>query len=371
MSPMSPMTPILSEPISGAAVREESAHAKEAARIGGVLMTTGTALLVCLALFVCAFLELLPWHVAVEGTAGIATLLALFYLIVRTGLNRRFGDPSLATEHTAAAILFLAYIMYHAPSAREALTLFYLVVMLYGALRLSAARLAALSVLALAAHGAVLHFSYLRDQDYMDTDAALTEFAVLMVALPWFAAMGGYVNRLRSGLAEANHRLEEALERISDIAIRDELTGTYNRRFLMESLAREQARAGRSRGGYAVCLMDLDHFKAVNDELGHAAGDEALRQVAAAAGRGLRGIDVFGRFGGEEFLLVLPDTDLSGASTVAERIRAAVAGETGVTLTIGVAQHAKGEAAAAVLARADQALYRGKALGRNKVVVQG
>jgi PleD family two-component response regulator len=98
--------------------------------------------------------------------------------------------------------------------------------------------------------------------------------------------MGGYVNRLRSGLAEANHRLEEALERISDIAIRDELTGTYNRRFLMESLAREQARAGRSRGGYAVCLMDLDHFKAVNDELGHAAGDEALRQVAAAAGRG-------------------------------------------------------------------------------------
>ena len=365
------MSPILSDPIGDAGVASEAERGKEAMRIGAVLMTAGTTLLVCLALFVCAFLDLLPWQVAMEGTAGIATLLALFYLMVRTGLNRHFSDPSLATEQTAAAILFLAYIMYHAPSAREALTQFYLVVMLYGALRLSAARLAALSLLALAAHGAVLHFSYLRDQDYMDTDAALTEFAVLMVALPWFAAMGGYVNRLRGRLAEANLRLEEALERIGDIAIRDELTGTYNRRFLMETLAREQARAGRARGGYAVCLMDLDHFKAVNDQLGHAAGDEALRQVAAVAGRGLRSIDVFGRFGGEEFLLVLPDTALAGAGTVAERIRAAVAAETGVTLTIGVAQHAKGEAAAAVLARADQALYRGKALGRNKVVVQG
>jgi len=364
------MSKVLSDPI-GEAGLSASARAGEAVRVGGVLMAAGTALLVCFALFVCAFLDLLPWQAAIEGTAGIATLAALFYLMVRTGLNLRFGDPSLATEQTAAAILFLAYIMYHAPSARDALTLFYLVVMLYGALRLSAARLAVLSVLALAAHGAVLHFSYLRDEDYMDVDAALTEFAVLMVALPWFAAMGGYVNRLRTHLAEANRRLEEALERIRDIATRDELTGTYNRRFLVESLARELARAGRSGGGFSVCVIDVDHFKAVNDTLGHAAGDDVLKQVAQIAGRGLRGIDVFGRFGGEEFLLLLPDTDRAGASVVAERIRAAVAAETRVTVTVGVAQQAGDDTAALVLARADQALYRGKAGGRNKVVVQG
>jgi diguanylate cyclase (GGDEF)-like protein len=365
------MSKVLSDPIGDAGVSLEAARGREAVRIGGLLMTGGTALLLCLALLVCAFLDLLPWQVAIEGTAGIATLVVAFYLIVRTGLNLRFSDPSLATEQAAAAILFLAYIMYHAGEARDALTLFYLVVMLFGALRLSAARLAVLSLLALAAHGTMLHFSYLRDGDYMDVDSALTEFAVLMVALPWFAAMGGYVNRLRSRLAEANRRLEEALERIGDIAVRDELTGTYNRRFLMESLGRELARAARLRGGFAVCLMDVDHFKAVNDTLGHAAGDEVLRQVAEVAGRGLRAIDVFGRFGGEEFLLVLPETDLAGARAVAERIRAAVAAQTRVTLTIGVAQHAKDGAAAAVLARADQALYRGKALGRNKVVVQG
>ena len=92
-----------------------------------------------------------------------------------------------------------------------------------------------------------------------------------------------------------------------------------------------------------------------------------LKQVAAIAGRGLRGIDVFGRFGGEEFLLLLPDTDRNGAMIVAERIRAAVAAETRVTVTIGVTQYA-GEGAAVVLARADQVLYRGKAAGRNTVL---
>jgi diguanylate cyclase len=145
--------------------------------------------------------------------------------------------------------------------------------------------------------------------------------------------MGGYVNRLRTRLAESNGQLEGALERIRDIAVRDELTGTYNRRFLM----------------------------------GHAAGDDVLRHVAAILGRGLRGSDVFGRFGGEELLLVLPDTDPAGAKVLAERIRAAVAAETRVTVTIGVAQYAGGSAAA-VLARADQALYRGKAAGRNAVL---
>src|SRR5262245_1196018 len=348
------MSKVLSDPIDHGGLGSEAARAKKAIDVGGLMMAAGTALLVCLSLLVCAFLDLLPWDVAIESTAGVIALVAAFYAIVRTGLNQRFSDPSLTTEQVAAALLFLAYIMYHAEQVRDALTQFYLVIMLYGALRLSAARLAALSILALAAHGTMLHLSYLRDQEYMDFETAVTEFAVLMVTLPWFAAMGGYVNRLRSRLAESNRQIESALERIRDIAIRDELTGSYNRRFLMESLARELARAGRSGGGFSVCLVDVDHFKTVNDTLGHAAGDDVLKQVAAIAARGLRAIDVFGRFGGEEFLLVLPDTDEAGAKVVAERIRAAVAAETRVTVTIGVARHTGGDAAA-VLARADQA----------------
>ena len=363
------MSEVLSESIGDRALHSALLRREQDVRTGSLLMAAGTALLACLALFICAFLDLLPWHVAVEGTAGVVTLVAVFCVLVRTGLNLRFKDPTLATEQTAAAILFLTYIMYHAGSARDALTLFYLVIMLLGALRLNAARLAGLSILALVAHGTMLHLSYLRDQDYMDVEAAVTEFAVLMIALPWFAAMGGYVNRLRTRLAESNHKLEEAFERIQNIAIRDELTGTYNRRFLMETLTRELARASRLGGSFSVCIMDVDHFKLVNDTQGHAAGDQMLRQVAAVAVRGLRGVDVFGRFGGEEFLLVLPDTDRAGALTVAERIRAAVAQETKVTVTIGVAQYAKDDANA-LLARADQALYQGKTGGRNRVVVE-
>jgi diguanylate cyclase (GGDEF)-like protein len=365
------MSKVLADPIDHGGLGSDAARGRNAVRVGGQLMAAGTALLVCLSLFVCAFLDFLPWHVAIEGTAGVVALVAAFCVLVRTGFNRRFSDPSLTTEQAAAAILFLAYIMYHAEPAREALTLFYMVVMLFAALRLSAARLAALAILALVAHGTMLHFSYLRDEESMDFEGAVTQFAVLMVTLPWFAAMGGYVNRLRLHLAEGNRRLQDALDRIREIAIRDELTGTYNRRFLMESLARELARAGRSRGGFSVCVIDVDHFKAVNDTLGHAAGDDVLKRVAEIAGRGLRGVDVFGRFGGEEFLLLLPDTDRAGAGVVAERIRAAVAAETRVTVTVGVAQHGGDDTAAAVLARADQALYRGKAGGRNKVVVQG
>ena len=351
----------MSEVLSGALPREREL------RTAGLLMAAGTAALACLALVVCAFLDLLPWHVALAGSAGIGTLVVVFALIFRTGINLRFRDPSLATEQTAAAILFLAYIMYYAGPAREALTLFYLLVMLHGALRLSAGRLAVLSVLALGAHGTMLQLSYLRDPAAMDVRAALTEFAVLMIALPWFAAMGGYVNRLRARVGEANARLEEALGRIRDIAVRDELTGVYNRRFLMETLAREHARAARLGAGFCVCLIDVDHFKRVNDERGHAAGDEVLKEVARIAAREVRGVDVFGRFGGEEFLVVLPDTARSGAALVAERVRAAVQAETQVTVTIGVAQY-DGDPVAAVLARADQALYRGKAAGRNRVM---
>jgi diguanylate cyclase (GGDEF)-like protein len=105
----------------------------------------------------------------------------------------------------------------------------------------------------------------------------------------------------------------------------------------------------------------------VNDSFGHAAGDEILKQVAAVAARGLRAVDVFGRFGGEEFLVILPDTGRAGALLVAERIRAAMETETKVTVTIGVAEHARDDVTA-VLARADQALYRGKTAGRNQVI---
>ena len=257
-----------------------------------------------------------------------------------------------------AAILFLAYIMYHAGPAREAFSLVYPVVLLFGVLRLTARRLLALALLALASHGAMLYLSYLKEPA-MDKTGALTELVVLMVVLPWFAVMGGYVNGLR--------------QRIAELAIRDELTGAYNRRYLMDALFRECSRADRLGAAFSVCLIDVDHFKSINDSLGHAAGDAVLKALPAVFSAGLRGIDVLGRFGGEEFLLILPGTALEGARAVAERVRAGVKNSDlaglgrRVSITVGVAEFRKGEDLSALLARADAALYAGKAQGRNRV----
>ncbi|HXM81385.1 MAG TPA: GGDEF domain-containing protein [Burkholderiales bacterium] len=353
------------------------ADERQALRIGRLLMAAGTSLLACVALFVCAFLELLPWAVAIQGTAGIVMLIVLFYVLFRTGLNLRFADPSLTAEQVGTAILFLAYIMYHAGDARQAFTLFYPVAMLFGVLRLNAARLMVLAILALGAHGTMLHLSYLRDPD-MDTRAALTQFAVLMIVLPWFAVMGGYVNRLRVRLSGSHRDLQHAFGRIEQLAIRDELTGIYNRRFLMEALQRERARAERTGTSFSICIFDLDHFKSINDSLGHAAGDGVLKRFAQLAPRELRAIDVFGRFGGEEFMVILPGTDARGAVACAERVRQRLESSTltelagrRATVTAGAATHQRGEDLVALLARADEALYLGKARGRNRVVTIG
>lgn len=337
------------------------ADPEQALRLRRFLMAAATALLVVFALFLGSASSLMPLDAAVAGTALIAGTLALFFVLFRSGLNLRFADPSLTTEQIAAAILVLAYVSYHAEAARAALSSFYMVALLFGALHLRTRRLLALATLALAAHSAVIGIAYLREPA-LDPRPVFLQLAVLAIVLPWTAVMGGYVNRLRS--------------RLERIAIRDELTGVYNRRFLMETLGRERSRAQRLAGTFSVCLIDIDHFKAINDTLGHAAGDAVLVRFADCAKTALRDLDIFGRYGGEEFLAILPSTGPQGALICAERIRAGIeaagilrlrdAGR--VTVTLGVASHRKGEETAELLARADGALYEGKGSGRNRVV---
>jgi diguanylate cyclase len=351
------------------------ADEQQSLRFGRFLMAAGTSLLVCVALLTCAFLQLLPWRAAIEGTVGIVAIVAGFYAVFRTGFNLRFADPSLTAEQVAAALLVLSYIMYHAGPGRTALTLFYPVAMLFGVLRLSAARLMVLALVALVAHAVVLQASYLRDPG-MDLRAALMEFAVLMIVLPWFAVMGGYVNRLRVRLSDSHRDLKRALGRIEEIAVRDELTGTYNRRFLMETLAKERSRAERLSVPFALYVLDLDHFKSINDRFGHAAGDAVLRHFARLVPAELRGVDLFARMGGEEFVVVMPATGAEGAAACAERVRIRVAASAApglpagaeVRASIGVAAYRPGESVEALLARADEALYQAKARGRNRVV---
>jgi len=158
-------------------------------------------------------------------------------------------------------------------------------------------------------------------------------------------------------------------------ATHDALTGLYNRRYVEDVLGNEIERAERHARPLAVAILDADHFKGVNDAHGHQTGDEVLRAISERCRNTLRSNDVLGRYGGEEFVVVFPETNLEEAGVVAERLRAAVADSPikvgddalGVTVSIGLAAHAPGQDTDKLLQRADAALYNAKHEGRNLV----
>ncbi|MFC8800100.1 diguanylate cyclase [Promicromonospora sp. NPDC057138] len=180
-------------------------------------------------------------------------------------------------------------------------------------------------------------------------------------------AAASHVKKLQDQLQQRNAELER-------LSRTDALTGLYNRRYLDQELTRYHGDSIRYQYPLSVALLDLDHFKQVNDTYGHSAGDQVLRVFAEHLHRELRAGDVGGRWGGEEFLLVLPHTDLAGAVAVADRIRAATAAELvavdgrSITVTVsGGCALALGESPEAVVQLADAGLYRAKLGGRNQI----
>lgn len=280
-----------------------------------------------------------------------------------------------ALQRIAVAFLLLAGLSYHAPAAPVAVMALYLAVMLYGVLRLDRTRLAALAAFALITHGTALFM--LIDSGYkLSLAAALTQIAALALALAWFIFAAGAVLGLRDRLAEAHRRLHDLALEANERASRDTLTGVTHHRHLMEALEREIARAERIGKPLSIARVDLDWLGSVNQTHGTAAGDIALKRFTLAAAGALRDVDIFGRYGGKEFLALMPDTDLQGAVIAAGRIRAAVGreplpevqGRRHLSCTLGVAEHRKGENTRLVIARAEAGLNYAKAAGRDRVV---
>jgi diguanylate cyclase (GGDEF)-like protein len=308
---------------------------------------------------VCVLANVLAPRPFVIAASAVVASVAAFYAAFRSGLNRHAHDPSLTVPMMIAAISVLTYAMYHLGAARPVFLLVYPMIMFFGVFRLGTRALLMVAVFILSAYALVVWLLWQQPGRLDSSPVELLRGLVLTTVLVWFSFMGGYVHELRRRLHESGY---------------DRLTGTYNRGRVLDVLGREKIRCDRGAGPLCVCLVDVDQFKEINDSHGHQAGDLALQCFAQIAREELRAIDCIGRYGGDEFLLVLAQTALDGARECAERIRRRVAlsncigndTHRQVTVSIGLTQLRPGEALQETLRRADAGLYRAKSGGRNR-----
>jgi len=179
------------------------------------------------------------------------------------------------------------------------------------------------------------------------------------------------IRRQKELLEQQHHELEQLHEEARNLSLHDYLTGLGNRRLLEIHLDRAFALAHRYEKELSLVILDVDFFKAYNDEHGHQAGDAALISLAATLRKQLRETDLAFRYGGEEFLILLPEIGLETCRQVAEKLRLTVAAETDITISIGVASYRQGSSIDSMIRKADQALYQAKQQGRNRVVCAG
>ena len=316
--------------------------------------------------------DILAW------TAWVVAGMGGFYALIRSGWSRRLADPSMSVAQIAFGLGSGVFGYWIGGAARSATLMPLFLIMIFGAFSISQRQMVVLTGLALAALAATMLARHARHAGAGIDVLDLSNFVMVAIVLPGIAMVTILLGRLRKRMAAQREELRAALARIQQLATLDELTGLANRRRGQELLAAEAARAQRDDRPFAVALVDLDHFKRLNDRFGHAGGDEALRRFALEARAALREVDAIARWGGEEFLVLMPGAAEPEALAALERLRArvaalvvpAAAGPMRFTLSAGVAQHGAA-AVAETVARADRALYRAKALGRDRVEAAG
>ncbi|MDH3589119.1 MAG: GGDEF domain-containing protein [Gammaproteobacteria bacterium] len=322
-----------------------------------------------------------PSQMIVPVTVGVFITNLYFYIFIRSGLNCHFKDPSLTFSQIIVAMTWILVLMFAAADSRSLMLPVYVMSLLFGVFQLKRKDFLILAAFGLVGYLAVVGLDLVLYEERFDLRTEVLRTSVLAGTMLWSAIFGSHVSGLRNKLRYRNFELREALEVVHHAARHDHLTQAYNRRYVMQTIKAEKARADRTRRPFSVIILDLDHFKIINDRYGHLAGDRVLMAFAERAKGTLRGMDfvgsegvrTFGRYGGEEFIVLLPETDLGGSYRCAERIRYGTEDEPfddvfKVTVSSGVAEYRLGESIEDTLRRADAALYRAKDNGRNCVV---
>ena len=315
------------------------------------------------------YMELRGWQIC---AAAMMLCFVVFYAVFRSGLNLRFRDPSLTGAQMLSAFVVTTIAAYYTESEARGVFLPVLLMSFYfGIYRLDTSQMTTIALISIACYGIMVGMLNMHRSSALDLNLEALRWWILAVVLLWFALMSGHVSQLRKELADSKAAIEALLER-------DELTGVGNRRYLTHMLGQEKSRSDRSGTTFCLAMLDLDFFKKVNDSYGHPSGDKVLKLFAQVAQEGLRKIDYFGRYGGEEFMLIMSETAIDGGQVKAERLRsnvehtrfADVDPNLVQTVSIGIAEYRRGETLEQIQHRADRAMYKAKSNGRNRVEIE-
>lgn len=300
-----------------------------------------------------------------------------FYLLVRTGWSSRLGYPGMDFPQCIFALIAMMAGYVVAGPIREGVMPLVTLLLIFGVFTLEPRQVLLIGALTVICLGAVVGGMVLFMPGEYDGRAALLKFTLCALILPAISAVAYYVARIRRRVKQQKIELRQALSMLQEVAIRDDMTGLVNRRHMLQLLDQQRERQARTSEGFCVALIDLDHFKQINDQHGHHVGDEVLKDFSLAAVSVLRQTDVLARWGGEEFLLMMPTPGETGFEQVLQaldRVRQMLMAmptlpDRPVSFSAGVTCHPPGESLRETLERADRALYQAKAAGRARSVV--
>lgn len=337
----------------------------------------GSYVATTLVLAIHAYDAVIPWYLPLAFVLSGGAVIGFFLTLSQLRFNDRFEDHYLTFWQMAANIIVQFCFLVVAPQIGY--VFFYVIFLIFsvGTIRMTTRQ--ATIAWSMMTFGMVPAFLFndlpvmIPANTFFERLAAMLMFTLTVGQC---AIVGLFGSEMRRQLTKSSRALRTASKRIEELAEIDELTGAFNRRSIMQKLDTEIKRARRLNHPCSIALIDLDWFKRINDTFGHPAGDEVLRTFAITTFANIRAIDSFGRYGGEEFLLVLPETPPREAERILNRIRIIVseldwsALSPGVSLSMsaGVATLLPNETADEMLARTDSALYAAKHNGRNRIV---
>ncbi|MCC2972270.1 diguanylate cyclase [Massilia sp. IC2-476] len=298
-----------------------------------------------------------------------------FYLLIRASGRIGLRPDQLAVSQAVFSLVcsMVAYAI--SGPLRTAMLVMTVVVIVFCMFAARPRQTLLLAVVALAGMGGTMFWLQATDPAHFPPVTEAITFGYLAGALLSTSVLSVEMSKLRSRLKQRRIELSEALDTIRVLATVDDLTSLVNRRHMHEVLAAEERRQPEGRGS-CIALLDIDFFKRVNDQYGHAAGDAVLRSFSTTARSCLRANDVLARWGGEEFLLLLPDATLDDARMVLERMAERVhtmpvpgVEKRRISFSAGLAARGASEPFADAISRADKALYQAKEAGRDRIVL--